>query len=52
VAYIQHWKDQIKADPKLVVTAAGRAQKAVDFILGENQPKVDETGVEFESEAA
>lgn len=34
-AYINSWKDTIKADPKLVVTAAGRAQKAADLILGE-----------------
>lgn len=33
-AYIQSWKNTIKADPKLVITAAGAAQKAADLILG------------------
>jgi len=33
-AYIQNWKAAIKADPKLVITAAGQAQKAADLILG------------------
>ncbi|MDP2727095.1 MAG: zincin-like metallopeptidase domain-containing protein, partial [Dehalococcoidia bacterium] len=33
-AYIQGWLEAIKGDKKLVVTAAGRAQKAVDYILG------------------
>ncbi len=33
-AYIQNWKNAIKADPKLVITAAGRAQKSADLILG------------------
>ena len=34
VAYIQTWKEKIRADKKLVVTAASKAQKAVDFITG------------------
>ena len=34
-AYIASWKSTIKADPKLVITAAGRAQKSADYILGE-----------------
>jgi len=34
VAYIQNWIDAIKGDKKLVVTAAGAAQKAADLILG------------------
>ena len=33
-AYINSWKNTIKADPKLVITAAGAAQKAADLILG------------------
>lgn len=32
VGYIQHWRDAIKADPKAVVLAAQRAQKAADLI--------------------
>ena len=33
VAYIEHWRKQLTADKKLVISAAGQAQKAVDFIL-------------------
>ena len=33
-AYIANWKQAIKNDPKCVVWAAGRAQKAADLILG------------------
>jgi len=33
-AYIANWLTALKNDKKLVVSAAGKAQKAVDFILG------------------
>lgn len=33
-AYIQTWLGRLKADPKLVISAASRAQKAADMILG------------------
>jgi len=33
-AYIASWLKKLKDDKKLVVSAAGQAQKAVDFILG------------------
>jgi antirestriction protein ArdC len=33
-SYCQHWISQLKADSKLVVKAAGKAQRAVDHILG------------------
>lgn len=32
-AYLQNWMQAIKANPKMVVTACGQAQKAVDYIL-------------------
>jgi len=32
-SYIQGWKNAIKADNKLVITAASAAQKAVDYIM-------------------
>jgi antirestriction protein ArdC len=35
-AYIQGWLKQIRQDKKLVITAASAAQKAADWILGEN----------------
>jgi antirestriction protein ArdC len=33
-AYIDHWLGELRRDPKLVVHAAGKAQKAADLILG------------------
>jgi antirestriction protein ArdC len=33
-AYIDHWRKRIGEDPKLVVNAAARAQRAADLILG------------------
>ena len=35
-AYIANWKQRLTDDPKIVVNAAQRAQKAADFILGES----------------
>jgi antirestriction protein ArdC len=32
-SYCQYWINELKADSKLIVKAAGKAQKAVDFIL-------------------
>jgi len=40
-AYLKHWLEQIKKDPKLLVYSAARAQKAVDFILGKEFKKED-----------
>jgi antirestriction protein ArdC len=34
-AYLGGWLKQIKADKKLVISAAGQAQRAADWILGE-----------------
>ncbi len=33
-AYLQNWLNAIKADPTMLVSAAGKAQRAVDLILG------------------
>ncbi len=33
-AYINGWLGRLKNDPKLVVMAAAKAQKASDYILG------------------
>ena len=35
-AYIDGWRKKLSNDPKLVVCAAAKAQKAADFILNEN----------------
>ncbi|HSR68786.1 MAG TPA: ArdC-like ssDNA-binding domain-containing protein [Acidobacteriota bacterium] len=37
-AYISHWLQRLKSDPRLAVIAAAQAQKAADFILGRHQP--------------
>ena len=34
-AYIQNWLSVLKNDVKFIVSASGRAEKAVDYILGE-----------------
>lgn len=34
-AYLQGWTEAIKGDPNLIVAAAGKADKAVSYILGE-----------------
>jgi antirestriction protein ArdC len=35
-AYLNSWIGRLKGDPKLVISAAAQAQKAVDFILSRN----------------
>jgi len=37
-AYIAHWSQRLRDDRKLVVQAAGAAQKAADWILGRKAP--------------
>lgn len=43
-AYIAGWKKRLTDDPMLIIRAAGRAQKAADFILGTtfDKPEGDE----------
>lgn len=47
VAYLRSWISKLKDDPKMVVQASSKAQKAVDFIRNikskENDPDVDVT---------
>ena len=38
-AYIDHWRKQLEADKKMIITAASQAQKAVDFILDRRADK-------------
>ena len=33
-AYIDHWRNKITEDEKLVISAASRGHKAAEFILG------------------
>lgn len=44
VAYIQHWKDAIGADPRMVVHAASAAQKASDLVLSVPEWKPEKEG--------
>jgi antirestriction protein ArdC len=45
-AYIQGWRDSISKDSKLVVLAAAQAQKAVNYILGNQEGDEGEDGGE------
>ena len=36
LAYMKSWLGKLKDDTKMLIVAAGRAQKAVDYILGNN----------------
>jgi len=38
-SYIEHWQKALKGDKRLVVSAAGAAQKAADWILGTRWPE-------------
>ena len=38
-AYIQNWLDVLKNDKRFIVSAAGKAEKAVKMILGELEPE-------------
>ena len=39
-AYVRGWLKQIKADKKLVISAAGQAQRTADWILGERGERI------------
>jgi antirestriction protein ArdC len=45
-AYIGHWHAKLSNDPKLFWTAAGRAQKAADYILGRGKGTDEEAASE------
>jgi antirestriction protein ArdC len=38
MAYLQHWLEELKADPSLLVRAGSQAQKAYDYLTG-TQPQ-------------
>ena len=37
IGYLQSWVKNLREDPKAIVTAAGKAEKAVRYILGERE---------------
>ena len=41
-AYIRHWLAVLKDDKRLIVSAAGKAEKAVQLILGNNDNNEEE----------
>lgn len=49
VAYVQSWLKQIRGDNTLVIAAAGRAQRAVDYVLGITYENNDDNESESES---
>jgi len=38
-SYIDSWRKKISTDKKLIMTASGQAQKAVDFIMNKKAGK-------------
>lgn len=42
VAYIDNWLGVLKKDKRFLITAAGQAQKSVDFILGRKEEELKE----------
>lgn len=40
-AYIQSWIKALKNDPKMIVSAGSKAEKAVKYIFGETDPEAD-----------
>ena len=50
-AYLQNWAAAIKADADLVMYAAGRAEKAADFMIGSFAPvPANATGIDVAEE--
>ena len=47
VAYIQSWINVFQNDPKILVTAAGRASKAVDYILGKRVQQENDINIKI-----
>lgn len=41
-SYIKGWLSKLKDDPKAFITAAGRAQKAANFIMGKKAAQVED----------
>lgn len=35
-SYIQHWRERFQGDPRLLISAAGQAQRAADWISGKS----------------
>lgn len=46
-AYIQAWLKQLQNNKNWIFTAAGKAQKAVDYVLGIKSEEESEEGDDF-----
>lgn len=51
-AYIDHWRQQLSRDSRLVVTAAQQAQRAADHILGRGAKEAGASEEQSEEQAA
>ena len=51
-AYIDHWRQRLSRDPRLVVTAAQQAQRAADHILGRGAKDVGQVEEQAADEQA
>lgn len=43
-AYLKHWLEKLRKDKKMLVQAAGKAQKAADYIMGLYQDEIKDEG--------
>ena len=50
-AYIDHWRQNLSRDSRLVITAAQQAQRAADYILGRTTKLLEESAVLAEEPA-
>lgn len=50
-AYIDHWRQSLSRDSRLVITAAQQAQRAADYILGRATKTLEESAVQAEEPA-
>ena len=40
-SYVDHWRERLTDDPRLIVTAAAQAQRSCDYIAGRDQEDTD-----------
>jgi len=45
-SYVQHWRQLLKSDPRAIITAAGKAQAAADYVLARVSPAEETAGAE------
>lgn len=50
-AYLDHWRQSLSRDARLVITAAQQAQRAADYILGRAPKSLEESAAQSEDSA-